>query len=138
MAEPSGLAALFLKYDYAETKDFAKSFLTLASGILVFSIAFSEKVVGLRVATFKARLAMAMAWGALIMSIIACGIALCILSLAAGEAIYGGDFEATAFSSYKLIILAGVLFVAGLLSMVTAAMISLFRRTDPSLPRQPE
>jgi len=138
MAEPSGLAALFLKYDYAETKDFAKSFLTLASGILVFSIAFSEKVVDVRVATFKARLAMAIAWVALILSIVACGVALCFLSLAAGEAVYGGNFEVTAFSSYKWITLAGVLFVTGLLSMVTAAVISLFRRKNQRIPQKPE
>jgi hypothetical protein len=35
----------FLKYDYAETKDLSKSFLTLVAAILVFSLTFSEKIV---------------------------------------------------------------------------------------------
>jgi hypothetical protein len=35
----------FLKYDYAETKDLAKDFLTLVSAILVFSLTFAEKIV---------------------------------------------------------------------------------------------
>ena len=35
----------FLKYDYGETKDLCKSFLTLVSALLVFSVTFSEKIV---------------------------------------------------------------------------------------------
>lgn len=46
--EPQGAAALFLKYNYAETKDLAKAFLTLASAILAFSVTFAEKVVDLQ------------------------------------------------------------------------------------------
>jgi hypothetical protein len=39
------IAANFLKYDYPFTVDMAKSFLTLISAVLVFSITFSDKIV---------------------------------------------------------------------------------------------
>jgi len=32
-----------MKYDYAETKDLCKEFLTLVSGVPVFSVTFAEK-----------------------------------------------------------------------------------------------
>src|SRR5687767_2944902 len=38
------LAQLFLKYDYPETKDLCKQFLTLVVAVLVFSLTFSEKI----------------------------------------------------------------------------------------------
>jgi hypothetical protein len=36
-----------VKFDYAETKDLCKSFLTPISAVLVFCVALSEKIVGL-------------------------------------------------------------------------------------------
>jgi hypothetical protein len=41
----------FLKFLYPEIKDLAKHFLTLLSGILVFSVTFSEKIVPVSEAT---------------------------------------------------------------------------------------
>ena len=51
-------AELFLRYDYTETKDLAKAFLTLVSSILVISITFSEKVLGGQSARWRSRLAL--------------------------------------------------------------------------------
>ena len=34
----------FLKYDYAETRDLLKAFITLISATLVFSLTFSDKI----------------------------------------------------------------------------------------------
>jgi hypothetical protein len=126
---PTGLAALFIKYDYAETKDLAKTFLTLASGVLVISLTFSEKVVEFRTASWPSKLSIVVAWISLILSIIFCGSALVYLSIAGGEAVYGGSFEATAHMAYGLIVLSGCAFVFGLLALVASAILSLLVRS---------
>ena len=46
--EVTGTAADFMRYDFAEMKDVCKEFLTLVAGILVFSVTFAEKIVGLK------------------------------------------------------------------------------------------
>jgi hypothetical protein len=86
-----GMAELFLKYDYVETKDLAKAFLTLVSGILVLSITFSEMIVGVSTGGRKARFALAACWVLLICALLSCGLALVLITYAAGEAIYGGE-----------------------------------------------
>ena len=46
---------IFLKYEYAEATNLAKSFLTLIAAILVFSVTFSERVVGFQTAGRSSR-----------------------------------------------------------------------------------
>jgi hypothetical protein len=124
------MGELFFKYDYAETKDLAKAFLTLVSGILVLSITFSEKIVGIPNAARKARLALAGCWVSLICALIACGFALVLITYAAGEAIYGGaGYFAVAWRSWFFMIAAGIFFVSGLVSLVTAGVLSLYARS---------
>ncbi|MBD5654665.1 MAG: hypothetical protein IAI50_05730 [Candidatus Eremiobacteraeota bacterium] len=41
----------YLKYNFATTQDLAKQFITVVSGVLVFSLTFAEKVVPLGSAT---------------------------------------------------------------------------------------
>jgi hypothetical protein len=125
--DPNSLAQLFLKYDYTETKDLAKSFLTLTSGLLVFSVSFSERAINAKGAALMARISLGASWVLMIIAIVICGLAICFLSWAAGEAVYGGSFEANAFKAYGLLFLSGCCFVVGLLALVVAAIVSLAR-----------
>ena len=126
----SDMADFFMKYDYTETKDLCKQFLTLVSGILVFSITFSEKIINFQQASTKTKLLLLLSWLLFVLAITCCGIALCYLALAAGEAVYGGtvgnNFQATALTAYALIIAAGFSFVLGLLSLIGTAALSIF------------
>ena len=124
-------AELFLRYDYTETKDLAKAFLTLVSSILVVSITFSEKVVGGRSTTRRSRLALSTCWLFLIISLIVCGFALVLITIAAGEAVYGGSgYLSIAWRAWYLLMLAGTLFAAGLLALAIAGIFALYDRTS--------
>jgi hypothetical protein len=125
-------AEMFLKYHFAETKTLCTSFLTLVSAILVFSITFSEKIVGFATASQAAKSTLLGAWCAFVGSIIACGVGLCLITLAGGAALTGGGWL-TRNASYWIwarfawwfIILAGILFVGGLVALLAAASRSL-------------
>lgn len=133
MATEINLAEMFLRYDYAEAKDLAKSFLTLNSGILVFSIAFSEKVIEYRTASMPAKLAMVGSWALGILAIILSGAAICCLAVAAGFAVYGGDFFGMAQNAYILLLLAGASFVTSLIALVASAVLSMRARLKDAI-----
>ena len=61
---------LFFKYNYTETKDFCKQFLTLVVAVLVFSLTFSEKVVDFPNASLAAKLCLTLAWTSMLISIV--------------------------------------------------------------------
>ena len=125
-------AEQFMKYDYAETKDLCKQFLTLVSGILVFSITFAEKIVGYKEEGISARWPIVASWASFIVAISLVGIALGLIARAGGSAVNGGPEEfyrnlenlAALFS-----ILGGLSFIVGLLCLVIAGMKTLARRT---------
>jgi len=129
-------AELFLKYNYAETKDMCLHFLTLITAVLVFSLNFSEKVFGFQNSTPKKRLVAICSWCLFILSIILCGLGLAANSLAGGQAVGELNIDEAhqqqtyyrlAEVSYKLITASGGLFILGLLFTIIAAIIS--RRT---------
>jgi hypothetical protein len=68
----------FITYDYSEAKDLAKSFLTLISAILVFSITFSEKIISFQNAARRRRIFLVICWICLMVSIIGCGLSIVI------------------------------------------------------------
>jgi hypothetical protein len=121
-------AELFMKYDYAETKDLCKEFLTLVSGILVFSLAFAEKIVNVQRSTRWARFLLLSTWVLFIGSIISCGLGLVYIALAGGQAIYGSGYYylELANTCWRLVIVGGLLFILGLATLVAAAIVSLF------------
>jgi len=123
-------AKLFMQYNYAETKDLAKHFLTVVSAVLVFSLTFSEKIINFSQASRFAKSLLLIAWSLLIASIIGCGIGLCFISLAGGQAVYGaaGSHEKFALVAYKSIIVAGSSFVLGLLFLLLTAVVSIYSR----------
>jgi hypothetical protein len=123
------MAKLFLQYDYAETKDLCKDFLSLVAAILVFSITFSEKIVSRERDVAGTRQRLLAAWVAFIVSIVVCGGGLVLMSLAGGFATYGlGDYLRLASIAWVLILIAGSLFVLGLISLLVAAWRSMSGR----------
>ena len=125
MNDPAGAPGLFAKFDYAETKDLAKSFLTLSSTVLAFSVTFSEKIVDFKTARSEAKFAMMASWVLNVTSIALCGLSICYLANSLSYAVYGGDFETPAQISYLLLLASGSMFVASLVSLVVSAIISL-------------
>ena len=127
----SELARLFLQYDYPETKDLCKHFLTVVTAVLVFSLAFSEKIVHFPTASRMAKRLLLSSWCSMISAIILCGIGLCYISVAAGDAVYGGvQYFDLAVVAWRWIVVAGVCFVVGLAALMGAGIVSIHGRKD--------
>jgi hypothetical protein len=125
MAEEDA-AGLFLKYNYLETKDLCKQFLTLVSALLVFSLTFSEKIVKFSEASIWPKSLLVIAWAAMLVSIISGGVGLLYITMAAGDAVYAKRrFYSLAAKSYRYIVTAGAFFVAGLSSLIATAFLSI-------------
>ncbi|HEX8411710.1 MAG TPA: hypothetical protein VF883_22880 [Thermoanaerobaculia bacterium] len=119
-------AGLFLKYNYLETKDLCKQFLTLVSAILVFSLTFSEKIVGFANAGTWPKTLLAVGWSSMLGAIVAGGIGLLYITMAAGDAVYAKlRFYSLAARSYKYIVVAGALFVVGLCALIATAFLTI-------------
>lgn len=127
---------LFMKYNYAETRDLCKEFLTLVSGILVFSPTFSEKIVDFKNSRRVPKVLLFSSWTLLVASIISCGVALTYLALAGGQAVYGkGDYYLDLASTcYAFVLAGGMFFIMGLVALVVAGMASIFTRATKSSP----
>jgi hypothetical protein len=106
-----------------------KLFLKVYS-ILVFSITFSEKIINYQTASTKARLLLLLSWVLFALAIITCGLALCYLALAGGQAVYGQGnyYPAFAYTSYQLIITAGFCFILGLITLIGTGALAIFSR----------
>lgn len=124
-------ADLFLKYNYTETKDLCKAFLTLITAVLVFSLTFSEKIVGFANVGAPSRVLMVLAWALMIIAIITCGIGLTFNALAGGAAVYGRNlgrnYLELAAIAYKWIIAAGFSFVLALISLTLTACFTVWQ-----------
>ncbi len=120
-----------MKYDYAETKDLCEHFLGLVSAILVFSLTFSEKIVGYPRASRTAKTYLIITWGLFLGAIVAAGIGLALMALAAGDVVYGGEagYPPRAFAAYDWIVSAGILFIGGLLALMITSIIAVAART---------
>ena len=114
---------LFLKYDYVEAKDLCKQFLTLNTAVVVFSLTFSDKVLGFTDASDYSRILLVASWCCLLASIAACGISLAYISAAFGQVVYHerSDYQHISERTMIGIVLAGALFVAGLIALAVAA-----------------
>jgi hypothetical protein len=125
---PTGNSAEFLKYNFAITEDLCKQFITVVSGVLVFSLTFSEKIVNFSTAKKGLRILLAISWASMLFAIIASGLGLTYICLAGGQAVYGGDggYLSTALTSYRWIVTAGMSFVVGLVCLICAALVRPF------------
>ncbi|MGB8418018.1 hypothetical protein [Paraburkholderia sp.] len=120
-------ATLFLDRDYAESKDLAKTFLTLLSAILVASITFSEKIVDVNNAELAPMSLMVLCWLLLLISIVACGTGLAFFVTGAGIAAYSPelDYREQETSGVILFLASGVIFGCALISLIAAGVTSL-------------
>jgi hypothetical protein len=128
----------FLEFVYPETKDLCKLFLTLVSGILVFSVTFSEKIVSFQTAGKWARSLLLTAWVMFVIAIISGGSSLTLLFLAAEEAktSQAGWAELMVNGGYCLFG-AGTTFCLGLLALALSGAITVLRRSDSGVIKTP-
>jgi hypothetical protein len=123
---------LFLRFDYGETRDLLKAFVTLISGSIVLSISFHDRVVT-AAAGPRARRLMLWTWSLMFLALVTAGTALALSAAAAACVLYGpAAFPLVTCSAYglgygawALILLAGTLFVASFGTMILAARLSL-------------
>lgn len=120
-------AERFLKFDYGETKDLLKTFITLASASLVLSLTFSEKMVGFTTASTTTQYMLFGSWVLLVVSLICAGIGMCFIAAAAGKILYGElpifnlDYFRLSLISWTFGLAAGITFVGALFTMTVAA-----------------
>jgi hypothetical protein len=134
----------FLTWDYKEAKDLATSFLTLIAAVLVFTVTFSEKVVGFANASKSKKLFLVASWILFLLAIIFCGTALVAYYNAAIAAAGCGPLpcagESSPSTAYvtawvvgnNLMFAAGGSFVLGLLSLVVSAFMSVWSQPAQS------
>lgn len=131
MVSPADLPVLFLKFDYPEARDLAKAFMGLSSAILVASLIFADRLVGMAPGYRPVKVAMISAWSVFLVAVATIGVAICGLALAGARAVYGGDFEGQAMRAYALLSGAGVLFLMGLAAMIAAGVLKMRLRETP-------
>lgn len=124
-------AEIFLKGDFAESKDLAKSFLTLLTAVLVASITFSEKIVDVQRSGWWPRGLMITSWICLLIAIAACGAGLALITIAAGYSSYDPhlNYRIFEFKAVKLFGGAGISFGCGLVALLVAGIVSLVDRS---------
>ena len=130
------LSDLFLTRDYAESKDLAKTFLTLISVTLVTSITFSEKIVDVAKAGALPFFTMIGCWSLLLLSLVACGTGLALITTAAGIAAYAPelDYRQLADRAVVLFLTSGVAFAFALLALIAAGIASLVEKRASGHP----
>jgi hypothetical protein len=117
------LAKLFVN-DYSETKDLAKSFLTLLVAVFVASITFSEKIVDVHKSGGWPKTAMISCWVSILLAVIACGTGVGYMVIAFGMSIYApeSNYRFHETRAVQLFIASGVSFGVGLCTMLLAGL----------------
>ncbi|HMG74009.1 MAG TPA: hypothetical protein VK582_10960 [Pyrinomonadaceae bacterium] len=127
---PDEQAKIFLQYDYAEGKALCTQFLTIVVAVLVFSLAFSEKIADFHKASKLVKGLLLTAWCLFMIAIILGGVALYDIAMAAGNALYGHDtsyYEGES-AAMTMAIIGGGSFIAGLIALMLSAVGTVFRR----------
>lgn len=123
-------AEMFLKYDYSETKDMCKQFLTLITTVLVISLTFSDKIVGFSSATTTSKWMVISSWISFLLALIFCGLGLLFVTMAAGQAGYSKTKNWKRVSdAYRMIVAAGGLFILGLVLLIGTAVAATYNNT---------
>lgn len=126
MVSPTDLTDLYLRYDFVETRDLAKAFLTLTSAILVFSTTFARQTVGMKAGFSPTKMAMMSAWSALLVAIAIAFLSIYAVIIAGGRAVHGGgDVQLAATRAASLLVGASVLFILAMASLVAAGVLSI-------------
>ena len=125
------LTEMVFKFDYGETKDLLKTFMTLISGTLVVSVAFAEKIIGVKNSDRAARNLLITCWAGLVAALVLCGIATCLVAMYMAKVVYGEGFlpgwhgPDFAVPGLILLVLAGGTYVAALICMILASIRSM-------------
>ncbi|MBB6520625.1 hypothetical protein [Pseudoteredinibacter isoporae] len=129
------VADRYIKIEYPQVKDLSKMFFTLVTAIFVASITFSEKILMTPKPGSFAKFSMVAAWISMLCSIIACGSALALVSLAYDQAAWSElrAFPSKASSGIALYIISGALFVWGLILFVVTSAWSLYHSPTESV-----
>lgn len=120
-------AQIFMIYNYGEVKDLMVKFLTLSSGTLVASIAFSEKITKTHEADHFVRRLMFATWSFLLISLVIGGASVIYIAAAGGCVIYdvvpffNCDVGRLNLRSVTLGLLAGLAYGLALVCMAVAA-----------------
>jgi len=132
-------AKLFLEKDYAESKDLAKTFLTLLSALLVASITFSEKIVDIHNAKRTPLAGMLICWLLLLLAIVLTGSGLASMALAAGYAAYYPATNYRALESHAVLLFVGGCFSFGvaMLALLVSGAVSLTDKRRAALAAAP-
>jgi hypothetical protein len=141
--DPYFYADNFIKFAYPEIKSLAIQFLTLVTAILIFSLTFSEKIVNYNQSKNPVRIVLIGGWTLLILAIISDGIGLAYNAIAYATALVdsydskinnsvSSEFYEPLYYSLKAILMGGAFFIAGLISIVAAGVVSLIHQTKVS------
>lgn len=131
MIETASLTELFLKYDYPETRDLMKAFLTVVSATLAFSVTFSDRIVRTRRPDKTIGRYMLLSWGFFFGALGCGGVSVVLIAVAAGCAIYHEipivpcDGWTFALWSWGAGLFAALMFGVGLVCLAAAAWRSL-------------
>lgn len=123
---------MFIQFYYQEIKDLSKSFLTLVSGVLAFSVTFSTSIIGVSTASLSELLFLICAWLFFIIAIIAAGSGLYSNFVSANIAnraiLTGAELEIKYLlgKPYRLLNMAGISFVIGLILLALAGAVKFF------------
>jgi hypothetical protein len=129
--------AEFLKYNYPETKDLCKHFITVVTTVLTVSLTFSDKVVGFAKARPTAQWLLIVAWSSMLSAIIACGAGLVYNARAGGQAMaLNRIYMSTAQVAYSWIVVAGCAFVLGLMALIATVVLSMRPASSVATPFQ--
>jgi hypothetical protein len=113
-------AKAFLEFEYAETKDLTKQFLTVVAAVLAVSVTFSEKIVDFSHANPLPRKLMMITWGLCLLAFIAGGLAIFFIynagALAKAAVLHQTErpYKGMKMVAYWCLNLGGFLFVLGL------------------------
>jgi len=126
---PDEQSKIFLQYNYAEMKSLCTQFLTVVTAVLVFSLAFSEKIVEFQKATTLTRSLLISAWCLFFFAIILGGLALYYVALTGGQALANRPelYTATQTTAMKRAICGGGCFAAGLMALMLSAIFMAFK-----------
>jgi hypothetical protein len=121
----------FLHYQYKEIKDLCAQFIALLSGILLFSVNFSDKLVNTENAPIYYKYILTSSWSCFILAIIGCSLAMAIAWIAARRMLWGRPSNAMKSSALALsrraanvIVAAGLIFVLGLILTIMAGFMT--------------
>ena len=122
----------FVSHGYEEIKSISIRFLTLLTAILVFSVTFSEKIVKPEFAKKQTKKILIAGWVCLVAAIILDGLGITLNVYALASALYDqnineGTSHYLGFTVRALfsMILGGIFFVAGIILIVYAGIISI-------------